>query len=101
MPDRAGLFKSLLSEIQSMGEKYLFEMIAEEGLQKGLEKGARNEARKAVLEVLRRRFGKVSRPVAQQLQSIEELPRLKKLVGEAAVTPSLDTFLAFILGRRK
>jgi len=117
--------RSLLSEIQSMGEKYLFELIEEqglqkgrekglqeglekgreegreEGLQKGLEKGARDEAREAVLEVLRRRFGKVSRPLAQRLQSIEELPKLKRLVGEAAVTPSLETFLALIPGKRK
>ena len=93
--------RSLLSEIQTMGEKYLFEMIEEQGLQKGLEKGARNEAREAVLEVLRRRFGKVSRLVAQRLQGIEELPRLKKLVGEAAVTPSVDAFLELLSGRRK
>jgi predicted transposase YdaD len=109
--------RSLLSEVQRMGEKYLFELIAEEGLQKGLEKGlekgreeglekgreegARDEAREAVLEVLRRRFGRVSRLLAQRLRSIEDLPTLKRLVGEAVVTPSLGAFLALLPGRRK
>jgi hypothetical protein len=109
--------RSLLSEIQSMGEKYLFEMIAEQGLQKGLEKGreegrlegreegleegAREEARDAVLEVLRRRFGKVSRVISQRLRSVEDLPKLKMLVGDAAVIRNLEAFLGLLpRGRR-
>jgi len=101
--------RSLLSEIQSMGEKYLFEMIAEQGLERGRaegreegrEEGAREEAREAVLEVLRRRFGKVSRAITQRLQNVEDLPKLKMLVGDAAVIRNLEAFLGLLPRGRK
>jgi len=68
-----------------------------QGLEKGLEKGhvegARAAARRALLQVLSRRFGELGEDTVRRIEKIEDPGELERLVGEAAVAASLETFL--------
>ncbi len=86
------LLHNLFSEIEKMGENYVFDLLME----KGIEKGARQEARQGILKVLARRFGEVPPELVRRINAIEELPKLESLLVEAAVCPNLEAFIPYL-----
>ena len=63
-------------------------------MQKGINKGARETSIKNTLSVLTERFPQSDvQPVAQALESIQDIDRLTKLLLMTIDTPSIETFL--------
>jgi predicted transposase YdaD len=62
-----------------------------EGREEGRTEGAR-AVRRGILLVLRSRFSEVPEGLSGQLESIQEIEALEKLLEEAATCPDLDTF---------
>ena len=111
----------LFSEIRIMEDNYFFDLIRregeaigvakgreegrkqgikegrEEGRQEGREEGRvqgrKDEARRAILQVLKSRFGEASDDISSALDTIEDLRELEVLLGQAAVCENLETFL--------
>jgi predicted transposase YdaD len=106
------LLRNLFSEIRLMSDNAFFDMIREEGeaiglvrgrqegrqegreegLQEGVEQGRRDEAIRAILRILARRFGGLPLSLAERLRSISDLATLESFVEEAAVCNNLDAF---------
>lgn len=94
----------LFSEIRLMGENYFFDLIRKEGhalgleegrkegREEGREEGARAEVRRGILLVLRRRFSEEPSALSGQLESVQEVEALERLLQEAAVCADLDAF---------
>jgi len=87
-----GFIQSVLSEIRDMGDNVFFDLIQEQAMEKGIEKGRAEEARRAVLRVVLRRFGTVPDEVRSRVEAAEALDRLERLHDEAITCPSLDAF---------
>lgn len=91
-----GFIQSVLSEIRDMGDNVFFDLIQEQamekGIEKGIEKGRAEEARRAVLRVVFRRFGTVPDELRSRVEAAEALDRLERLHDEAITCPSLDAF---------
>lgn len=62
------------------------------GLGEGIERGAHQQAVKAVLQVLRLRFGAEADEIQMSLESIPDIDRLDHLHGKAVVSDSLPAF---------
>lgn len=63
-----------------------------EGVQQGREEGAHEQAVKAVLQVLRLRFGVEADEIRNSLEAVPNLDHLDDLHGKAVVTDSLAAF---------
>ncbi len=97
--DDPEFLRSSYLEVHRMRRNYLLDFAREEGIEKGIEKGTLAEARKNVLRVLRRRFGEPGDELREQIERIEDLGKLEMLLEEAAVAPSLEAFLSFLMPR--
>ena len=91
--DKNYVVKCFVNEGMALG----LEKGRDEGIKQGLEKGhvegARAAARRALLQVLSRRFGDLGEDTVRRIEKIEDPGELERLVGEAAVAASLETFL--------
>ena len=82
-----------------MGEEMnpFFEPIFNEGKEIGLKEGRAEEAiasaRRAVVRILRRRFGTEAEPAIGAVEVLSALPDLEALIEEAAVAPTVEDFL--------
>jgi hypothetical protein len=70
-------------------------------MEKGLEKGRAEEARRAVLRVLARRFGQAPEDLRSRLESVEALDRLERLLDEAVACRSLGGFEKLLPSARR
>jgi hypothetical protein len=105
-----GFIQSVLSEIRDMGDNVFFDLIQEQAMEKGIEKGIERgiregiekgraeEARRAVLCVLARRFGQAPEDLGSRLESVEALDRLERLLDEAVACQSLEDFQRVLAG---
>jgi predicted transposase YdaD len=99
--DRA-LLKKLLMETVKMGDNAYIDLLLEQGEARGLEKGRKagkqegraEEARRALLRVLERRFGTVPEDLCRTLEHEEDVERLEFLLDEAVTCTDLDAFRA-------
>jgi predicted transposase/invertase (TIGR01784 family) len=104
----AEFLKSSYLEVRRMRRNYFLDFAREEGvaegiekgIEKGVEKGTLAEARRSVLCVLRRRFGNPGEDLLRDVERVEDLGRLEMLLEEAAVAPTLDAFLSFLLPKQ-
>lgn len=64
----------------------------QEGQQEGQLQGLRQGQQKAILEILKTRFGQVDTEFAAALQQINDLDYLQKLLRQAVLVPSLEEF---------
>ncbi|MCS7038547.1 MAG: Yae1 family protein [Caldilineales bacterium] len=67
----------------------------EEGLQQGLRLGLLQKAREDVLFIAKQRFGMLPAAVREAVEREEDLTRLNKLLGQAALAPDLESFVTF------
>ena len=95
-----------------MGDNLFFDLIREKGRDEGLHegialgeergeargeaRGRAEEARRAVLRVLDRRFGAVPERVRAALGHTEAVERLERLLDQAIDCPSLEVFLGLL-----
>ncbi len=63
-----------------------------EGRKEGRQLGILQHSRKSVLDVLRTRFKRVPRPISQMVQTFDDTKLLTKLIQEAILTDSLESF---------
>ncbi len=91
------VLERIISEIEAMGENYVFDRFfnrgREAGLREGMEKGREEEAREAILRVLRRRFGVSGAEVSRRLAAISSRSDLEALIEDAATAATPDEFL--------
>jgi hypothetical protein len=80
--------RTVLSEIRDMGDNVFFDLIEEQAM----EKGRAQEARRAVLRVLARRFGEVSEDLRLRLEKVDALENLERLIDDAITCPSPEAF---------
>ena len=98
--DKEFIYRLMTEETMGLERSTLVQVLLENGEEKGLEKGRKEglrlglvEARRAdLLAVLRSRFGKVETKLEAQILRIEDPKALAKLIGRAAVVPSLRQF---------
>jgi predicted transposase YdaD len=107
----------VVTEIEAMGENYVFDRFfnrgreaglregvakgreegrekgREEGRVEGREEGALAEARENILRILRRRFGAAAVDLSHRLSRISSRSDLESLLEDAAVAGTLDEFL--------
>ncbi|MBI4601308.1 MAG: hypothetical protein HY721_05025 [Planctomycetes bacterium] len=88
------LVRRVTQEVWRMGDNWLIDEIREEGLIQG----RADEARRAVLRVLLKRFGRAPRGLAKRLNSIASPERLEALLDQALDCPSLDAFRRLVDG---
>jgi predicted transposase YdaD len=89
----ASLFQKLISE-EMMQESPFYELILQRGKELGIEQGSLENCIKNILSVLTERFPlSDTEPVAEILESIQDLDRLSKLLRMAVQTFSVETFL--------
>jgi AcrR family transcriptional regulator len=86
----------VLSEIEAMGENYVFDRYFNRGLKEGIEKGREEEAREAILRILRRRFGMTGPDVSPRLAAISSRSDLEALIDDAVVAATIEEFLSRI-----
>ena len=68
----------------------------EKGLKQGQQLGLIAGVREAVLDVVEVRFASVPEPIAQRVNRIEDAAWLKRLLRQAALTPSLAEFTQWL-----
>lgn len=68
----------------------------EQGIQQGMTQGAIQATRENIMELLDSRFGNISAEAATTIISLEDLPRLKTLLKQAATAKSLAEFEALL-----
>ena len=93
----ANLFQKLISE-EMMQESPFYELILQRGkelgIEQGIEQGSLENCIKNILSVLTERFPlSDTEPVAEVLESIQDLDRLSKLLRIAVQTSSVETFI--------
>ena len=93
-------FEKLISE-EIMQESPFYEIVikrgVEQGVQQGVQQGARENSIKNILSVLTKRFPLSDvQPVAEALESIQDIDRLSELHLTAIDTPSVEAFLQAI-----
>jgi hypothetical protein len=66
------------------------------GIEKGQRLGLIARGREAILDVVEARFASVPEPVAQRVNRIEDAAWLKRLLRQAALTPSLAEFTQWL-----
>ncbi|RKU27406.1 hypothetical protein C6497_11710 [Candidatus Poribacteria bacterium] len=87
------LFQKLISE-EMMQESPFYEIIMQRGIERGIVQGSLQVCIKNILSVLTERFpSSDTTPVAEILESIQDLDRLSELLRLAVQTSSVDTFL--------
>ena len=83
----------LISE-EMMQESPYYEIVIQRGVERGVQQGARENSINNILSVLTERFPNSDvQPVAEALESIEDLDRLTELLRRAVKTPSIDKYL--------
>jgi len=101
--DKAFLWRFFREELEQMREAtFVEEWIQEgveqglqQGLQQGQEEGTRRTQRENILQVLRARFGlsqQKERPLASQLEMVDDLDDLKELFNHALLDVTLTDF---------
>ncbi len=88
----------LIDELREEGIAIGLEKGLEKGMEKGMEKGQAKEARRAVLRILRKRFGGVPEEVRDGVERLESIERLESLLERAIDCPSLDAFQVLLVG---
>ncbi len=86
----------LISE-EIMQESPYYEIVIQRGVERGVQQGARENSIKNIQAVLTKRFQLSDvQPVAEALESIQDLDRLSELHLTAIDTPSVEAFLQTI-----
>ncbi len=89
-------FEKLITE-EIMQESPFYELIIQRGVERGVQQGARETSIKNIQAVLTKRFQLSDiQPVAEALESIQDLDRLSELHLIAIDTPSVVAFLQTI-----
>ena len=84
--------KTIIAE-ETMYESSVVQHFAEKALKQGIEQGGRERAIEDLLEVLEIRFGlAASDPLADRIEAINDVQRLKQLHRAAIQVPSLQAF---------
>jgi flagellar biosynthesis/type III secretory pathway protein FliH len=64
----------------------------QQGRQEGIKQGSLQQAREAVIEVLRARFAPLPNSLLKKIQQIAQMAVLSQLLKKAAVVESLEAF---------
>jgi hypothetical protein len=93
LPDKGAVIMStLVREWLEEGRERGIREGRQEGLQEGLQEGVLKTQQGAILEILRTRFGKLDEGAAAAIRQINDLDRLKELLRQAVLVPSLEEF---------
>ena len=80
-----------------MYESSVVRHFAEQGIKQGIEQGIEQGTVEALLDVLEIRFGLVaSDPLADRIEAIDDVQRLKQLHRAAIQVPSLEAFSSLL-----
>ena len=79
-----------------MGDNWVIDWLEQRGEEKGLERGRIEEARRAILRVIERRFGGTPSDLRARVEALETLPRLEWLHEEAVTCASLAELEALL-----
>jgi len=81
-----------VTSIERLGMEKGLEKGRDEGRDEGIQLGILQQAREAVVEILRTRFKRIPKTLVTMIQKIEDQAFLSKLLKEAVLVDSLKTF---------
>ena len=88
--------RAIIAE-ETMYESSVVQHFAEQGIKQGIEQGIEQGTVEALLDVLEIRFGLVaSDPLADRIEAIDDVQRLKQLHRAAIQVPSLEAFSSLL-----